>query len=308
MSLITCKECGKEFSDQAAACPNCGCPNPEQNVSKSNALQDPASRYRNTNSNTEIRKKESGLGLAALICSILGCTLFIGIILAIVDLLKKDRTKKHTYSKAALVIAIIWIILSLIYGITSGNTSTTVNTESASIETELSKSPEQDSSENSETVESGNEVSEEKKQTALDADKELTDLIIGAESDYNTFIDIMNSDNATDLDIYDAAKIVDSNLGKYSVNAYNVNCDGIDEYKAQVSYYIINMQSVASDIKKYMDKENIKYLSSAKEYIEKVQSYAMVVLSERMKFLTNAGFTEAEVLEILGDNKETTQE
>lgn len=26
MSLITCSECGKEFSDKAAACPNCGCP------------------------------------------------------------------------------------------------------------------------------------------------------------------------------------------------------------------------------------------------------------------------------------------
>ena len=27
MALIICAECGKEFSDKAAACPNCGCPN-----------------------------------------------------------------------------------------------------------------------------------------------------------------------------------------------------------------------------------------------------------------------------------------
>lgn len=26
MSLIICPECGKEFSDLAKACPNCGCP------------------------------------------------------------------------------------------------------------------------------------------------------------------------------------------------------------------------------------------------------------------------------------------
>lgn len=27
MALIKCEECGKEFSDKADACPNCGCPN-----------------------------------------------------------------------------------------------------------------------------------------------------------------------------------------------------------------------------------------------------------------------------------------
>ncbi|EMF7387759.1 hypothetical protein ACEV85_02770 [Vibrio parahaemolyticus] len=26
MALITCNECGKEFSDKAPSCPNCGCP------------------------------------------------------------------------------------------------------------------------------------------------------------------------------------------------------------------------------------------------------------------------------------------
>ncbi|MGN0417054.1 hypothetical protein [Anaerostipes faecalis] len=29
MSLIICTECGKEFSDKAPACPNCGCPTEE---------------------------------------------------------------------------------------------------------------------------------------------------------------------------------------------------------------------------------------------------------------------------------------
>ena len=29
MALITCTECGKEFSDKASACPNCGCPTSE---------------------------------------------------------------------------------------------------------------------------------------------------------------------------------------------------------------------------------------------------------------------------------------
>lgn len=29
MALIICEECGKEYSDKAPACPNCGCPTPE---------------------------------------------------------------------------------------------------------------------------------------------------------------------------------------------------------------------------------------------------------------------------------------
>ena len=28
MALITCSECGKEYSENAASCPNCGNPNP----------------------------------------------------------------------------------------------------------------------------------------------------------------------------------------------------------------------------------------------------------------------------------------
>lgn len=34
MALINCPECGKEMSDSAAACPNCGCPNPNNKKAK----------------------------------------------------------------------------------------------------------------------------------------------------------------------------------------------------------------------------------------------------------------------------------
>ena len=30
MALIKCNDCGKEFSDKAKACPNCGCPNKKE--------------------------------------------------------------------------------------------------------------------------------------------------------------------------------------------------------------------------------------------------------------------------------------
>lgn len=37
MALIKCTECGKEFSDKATACPNCGCPHePQQHITNPN--------------------------------------------------------------------------------------------------------------------------------------------------------------------------------------------------------------------------------------------------------------------------------
>lgn len=36
MSLIICPECGKEFSDKAAACPNCGYPINHEDTNEKN--------------------------------------------------------------------------------------------------------------------------------------------------------------------------------------------------------------------------------------------------------------------------------
>lgn len=40
MALIKCTECGKEYSDKAKNCPNCGCPTDAQNTSSVVSTQD----------------------------------------------------------------------------------------------------------------------------------------------------------------------------------------------------------------------------------------------------------------------------
>lgn len=44
MALIICTECGKEFSDKAVSCPNCGCPTAEILVGSSDMAEDVESR------------------------------------------------------------------------------------------------------------------------------------------------------------------------------------------------------------------------------------------------------------------------
>ena len=68
MALIKCPECGKEISDKASACPNCGCPNP--NIQYFNDMK---SKNCHTRENLGLI-----FGIVALIISVLclGWTLF----------------------------------------------------------------------------------------------------------------------------------------------------------------------------------------------------------------------------------------
>lgn len=57
MALITCIECGKEFSDRASACPNCGCPTSEilntaPDEEKSEIYEEPVTHEVDTSSTT----------------------------------------------------------------------------------------------------------------------------------------------------------------------------------------------------------------------------------------------------------------
>lgn len=96
MAMINCRECGKEVSDLADKCPNCGAPIKIVQPVPQIAVPQP-------------KKKNSTLGVLALIFSILGPLFLVGIILSIIDLCRKDGCKK-TLSIIALVICGVWIL------------------------------------------------------------------------------------------------------------------------------------------------------------------------------------------------------
>lgn len=83
-------------------------------------------------------EKNSKLGVIALILSILGCTSLIGVILAIVDLTKKDGHKK-TCSIIALIIGIIFLVAGT--ALTTGDSKTETDKEEVAVE-ETVKVPE----------------------------------------------------------------------------------------------------------------------------------------------------------------------
>lgn len=141
MAMIKCMECGKEISDRATSCPNCGCPvgfgNPTTNnaqYQQNNAFQQaPPMQPQPVRAYINKPAKNSGLGIAALILSILGVTFFIGIILAVIDLCRKDGNKK-TFSIVSICICVFWVIMLVsVGGDDSENKKDEIRVESQSV-------------------------------------------------------------------------------------------------------------------------------------------------------------------------------
>lgn len=142
MALIKCPECGKEISDLAKQCPNCGFPiksnnSPYPNISNNNYpgrnMQQQSSAQSVVVKPYEPEPKKSKLGIAALVLSILGCTFWLGIILAIVDLCKKDGSKK-VCSIIALCVSALWIVLAVSVGGNDNEESENIVQEQTEIE------------------------------------------------------------------------------------------------------------------------------------------------------------------------------
>lgn len=131
MSMIICKECGKEFSDKAPACPNCGCPivynqsfqeqqlNNQQNSYQENGYQQYQNYQQSYNQPIyqqypnyytqpyNIKKKDSVLSVLAAFFSLFVFTAFVSLILAIIDLAQNDKRTRHLGSYFSIVFFII---------------------------------------------------------------------------------------------------------------------------------------------------------------------------------------------------------
>lgn len=128
---MRCLKCG-EISENTKFCPNCGAPMPETRYASPEDSQPEWNNDGNDQSNE--KKKNSKLSIFALIFSISMCLCPVGIILAIIDLCKKDKRTKHNLSIAALIISAIVLIIGFIYNGSSGNKTTDNNGSSTTQE------------------------------------------------------------------------------------------------------------------------------------------------------------------------------
>lgn len=102
MSMIKCRECGKELSDKARICPNCGCPLTRENEKGK--------------INKQEKMRNSTLSTVSAFLALFTCTSPIGIITSIIDLAMasgKEKKEKHTGSYFALIWGFLFIIITL---------------------------------------------------------------------------------------------------------------------------------------------------------------------------------------------------
>lgn len=125
---IICPKCGREFMGQRDMCPVCKCPTVnDSGIDNSETARQERLRSLKSGNNVqqvEIQEvqiqdfenkgaKPSTLSVLALVFALLGCTSFIGTILAIIDLCIKDG-KKKVCSIIALVITCLWCMIIVI--------------------------------------------------------------------------------------------------------------------------------------------------------------------------------------------------
>lgn len=154
MALIKCPECEREVSSNAEKCPNCGYPLTQihANTIKINGVDvDMDSIWQQTKKEDKmvstikkmtkakkgevakivndylkqkgIKKPESTLGTVSAILALFTCTSPIAFILALVDLIKNNKSEKHTGSWFAIIYFIIaFLVFTSSYGNKEENT------------------------------------------------------------------------------------------------------------------------------------------------------------------------------------------
>lgn len=324
---MKCPECGNEISDLAEQCPNCGFPigfNSQATVTNNMGSQPNSSNsqyqsqpYVQTMKPYTPKEKNSVLGILALIFSIIGCTFWVGIILAVIDLVKHDG-KKKVCSIIALVIAGIWLVLIIISGIfSSGETkgSEYVSKVESNMNQEESQAADVGETDNTkEDQDSNSEVTTDNKSGIDDEVKVLAEYTLPDSIGWYTrhFIIIQNNSNET-VDVSTSSlaykadgTIVSSASGE--VNAVGAGCTSIMyeafETDSSIDYYETEMnvtksryyESVLQDLSYVQNDINegavFQVTNNGSEAADFVEGYALFFLGNELVGYDDAYFTD----------------
>ncbi|NLH02070.1 MAG: zinc-ribbon domain-containing protein [Clostridiales bacterium] len=149
---------------------------------------------------------------------------------------------------------------------------------------------------------------EEQKAAAIELDAKIYDIVLRSEKVTSLLqegIGLYSDGQGTLLELYDLAKEAKDAQTSIFGELMGLGDKESSDYVEAAQFYVSNSISVAEDLQKYIDKQEIKYLSSAKESLENTQKHTLNVVSERMKYLSAQGLSDEEIANILDAQEET---
>lgn len=128
---------------------------------------------------------------------------------------------------------------------------------------------------------------------AKEKDTRIYGLLKSAEARFNGVSKNMEAGNT--LDIYDDCKNASTMLAKVSGELNDYKTDANAEYVQYANYYVSTLSVACDNIVKYIDKQEMKYLSKAKEDIQNANSYLQQALTLRQAYLLDSGLTTDDI-------------
>ncbi|MCF8018340.1 MAG: hypothetical protein K9L62_02955 [Vallitaleaceae bacterium] len=157
--------------------------------------------------------------------------------------------------------------------------------------------------------EKAKEEAELAKTTAIVLDGQIFQIVTNSQKNTQLIQDGMSlvSQGKGDLlELYNLAKTVKSNQLDYFSSLTKLQDDNNKDYIIASQIYVSNGRSLAESLMKYIDKQEMKYLSDIDECSNYSGTYFSSVTAERTKYLTSQGLTNEEVSGVLSSSDETT--
>lgn len=176
----------------------------------------------------KMKQKNSGLGIAGLIMAIIPCTSFIGLMLSIIDVCKKDG-KKKTCAIIGIVISGLYMLISLTSMVGAGGNSNVTVGNNIPTEQQRTETEEKDKREE--------QTEEDKKEmTELQEDKTAT-------TEKESFLEELKK--VLDEDVAEKSYDILVNQIGFSEIEYKEKMDGLTNYEITANGY--NVVLTASD-------------------------------------------------------------
>ena len=142
------------------------------------------------------------------------------------------------------------------------------------------------------------------KQTAIDTDKQIYDIVTRAEKTNSIIqksIDELSKGNMSELDLYDSIKTGIKNMDSFTSSLTDIQSDNATDYIQACQMYVYDSRNYLESTNKYIESQNIKDLSASKDSLQYMSDDAISLSTERMKFLSDSGASSDEITNILGE-------